>query len=280
VAFKGLSIHLGLNSVDPDHYGGWSGQLSACEADAEDMADLAKAAGFCSQLFLTAQATRQQVLTLLDQAAKDLKTGDILFLTFSGHGGQLPDKNGDEPDGEDETWCLFDGELVDDELYSKWSKFAPGVRILVLSDSCHSGSVVKFAYYQGTTRERSSSVTEQAQVRYRVMPPDVALRTYKKNRAMYDPILSDPALVESKTRVKASVLLISGCQDNQLSADGTFNGLFTGNLLRVWNQAGFQGDYSRFHSAIVRLMPPDQTPNLFTTGVTDPAFLKQRPFSI
>lgn len=28
---KGLSLHLGLNRVDPAHYGGWDGALTACE---------------------------------------------------------------------------------------------------------------------------------------------------------------------------------------------------------------------------------------------------------
>ena len=39
---KALSLHLGLNAVDPVHYGGWSGELAACERDATDMAALAK----------------------------------------------------------------------------------------------------------------------------------------------------------------------------------------------------------------------------------------------
>ena len=42
---KGLSLHLGLNGVDPAHYGGWDGALSACEFDAKDMNTLAKAQG-------------------------------------------------------------------------------------------------------------------------------------------------------------------------------------------------------------------------------------------
>jgi len=35
---KGIALHIGLNSVDPHKYEGWSGPLSACEADANDMA--------------------------------------------------------------------------------------------------------------------------------------------------------------------------------------------------------------------------------------------------
>ena len=31
---KGVSVHIGINEVDPAHYGGWTGALNACEADA------------------------------------------------------------------------------------------------------------------------------------------------------------------------------------------------------------------------------------------------------
>lgn len=279
MAAKGISLHIGLNAVSPQHYGGWAGELNACEADAEDMADIAKQKGFSSTVLLTKKGTRNQVLAAIDQAAKDLIAGDMLFLTYSGHGGQLPDKNSDEADAEDETWCLFDGEVVDDELYTKWAAFAAGVRILVLSDSCHSGTVTKFAFYQGGGRA-GLRPTEREQPKYRVMPPEVALRTYKNNRAFYDPILENKDLAEAKARVKASVLLISGCQDNQFSSDGTFNGLFTGTLLRVWNHGKFKGDYRKFHKSIVRSMPPDQTPNLFLTGAANAAFLAQKPFTV
>lgn len=43
----------------------------------------------------------------------------------------------------DETWVLYDRQLVDDELYKIWSKFKPLVRILVFSDSCHNGTVTR-----------------------------------------------------------------------------------------------------------------------------------------
>lgn len=39
---KGISIHIGLNHVDPKHYQGWDGALNACVADARDMLALAK----------------------------------------------------------------------------------------------------------------------------------------------------------------------------------------------------------------------------------------------
>ena len=275
---KGMAVTLGLNAVDPKHYGGWSGELNACEADAEDMAAIAKSAGFSTSTHLTKKATRPLVMKAVRSAARALKAGDIFMLSYSGHGGQLPDKNNDEPDGMDETWCLYDGELVDDELYAMYGQFAQGVRILVFSDSCHSGTVTKLAYYHGTTGARATPVG--GEVRFRAMPPDVALRTYRKNQAFYDKILTERIPKDSQADPKATILLLSGCQDNQLSQDGAFNGLFTSQLLKVWKNGLFKGSYRGFHRAIVGRMPPDQTPNYFVVGRPNPSFLAQRPFSI
>jgi hypothetical protein len=276
---KGTALTIGLNAVDPNHYGGWSGVLNACEADALDMADIAKSTGFTVTTLLTKAGTRSRVIKEVTNAAKSLKSGDIFLLTYSGHGGQLPDLNGDEDDGQDETWCLYDGELVDDEIYSLLGKFAAGVRILVFSDSCHSGTALKASLYPPAAPARLADGTA-GEVRFRNMPDEAALRTYRDNKAFYDPILRDAGLKDSRDAVKASAILISGCQDNQLSQDGTFNGLFTGTMLRVWNGGKFKGRYRSFRKAIVDRMPPDQTPNYFRVGQLNAAFEKQSPFKI
>jgi hypothetical protein len=282
---KGAALTIGLNSVDPGHYQGWSGDLIACEADAHDMAQIARSRGFSTSTLLTKNATRAAVTQAIRSYAESLAAGDIFMLAYSGHGGQLPDLNRDEDDGEDETWCLFDGELLDDELHSGFAAFAPGVRVLVFSDSCHSGTVVKVAYYAASggdsyAARAARDLAGGDEPRFRAMPAAIALRTYQANQAMYDPILKDRQLRESRARVKASVLLVSGCQDNQFSADGTFNGLFTGTLKRVWNGGKFKGTYRTFRNRIVTRMPPDQTPNYFTVGAPNPQFEEQKPFSI
>lgn len=276
---KGIALTTGLNAVSPAHYGGWSGELNACEADAKDMAEIAQSKGFEVKTLLTKEATRKNVIDGITKAASTLTSGDIFMLSYSGHGGQLPDLNSDEDDAQDETWCLYDGELIDDEIYSLLCKFAQGVRILVFSDSCHSGTVTKMAYYQSATSMLSSKAIAP-ETRYRFMPMEVAVRTYRDNKKFYDPILKDPKLKESRDAVKASAILISGCQDNQLSADGTFNGLFTANLLQVWNEGKFKKGYRAFRRAIVNRMPPDQTPNYFRVGEINRTFEKQKPFTI
>ncbi len=281
---NGIALTIGLNAVDPKHYQGWSGELTACEADAHDMAAIAGSKGFKTTTLLTKEAKRKAVTQAFAEAAGTLKADDIFMVSYSGHGGQLPDLNDDEDDGEDETWCLYDGELIDDELYAAFGAFAAGVRILVFSDSCHSGSVIKAAFYADRSAAARNLAYEAganpAKVAYRAMPPQVAARTYQANREMYDALLSNEKLRDAQDRVKASALLISGCQDNQLSADGTFNGLFTGTLKRVWNGGKFKRSYRQFHTAIVRLMPPDQTPNYFKIGAPNARFERQKPFVV
>src|SRR5215217_2784045 len=66
----GMGLHIGLNAVDPRHYGGWSGKLVACENDANDMAAVARTRGMTPTMLLTKNATRQAVLRELRKAAR------------------------------------------------------------------------------------------------------------------------------------------------------------------------------------------------------------------
>jgi len=288
---RGMSLHIGLNGVSADAYGGWDGPLAACEFDASDMAAIAKAKGMKATLLLTKKATRAHVLAGMRAAAKSLKAGDLFFMSYSGHGGQVPDVSGDESDKQDETWCLYDGQLIDDELYFELSQFGDGVRVLVLSDSCHSGTV---------TRAPLVPVTIAGQ-RTKLMPASVAMRTYREHQAFYDKLQLDVAKAAGKVAVdpdtalanvsasgrlaaivksfKPAVVLISGCQDNQTSMDGDHNGAFTEQLLRVWSQGGFTGNYGSFHARIKAALPPTQSPNLFALGKAG-AFLAQTPFTL
>ena len=138
---KVRSLHIGLNTVDPASYGA-PFELIACEADARDMRRIAEARGSTAEVLLTAEATCDAVLEAIASASSELEAGDLFFLTYSGHGGQVQDVDGDEEDDQlDETWCLFDTQLRDDDINTALASFAEGVRILMLSDSCHSGTV-------------------------------------------------------------------------------------------------------------------------------------------
>jgi metacaspase-1 len=292
---KGRSLHIGLNSVSPAHYSGWSGDLVACEFDADDMAAVAKLSGIKATTLLTKKGTRANVLAAIRAAAKELKPGDLFFLTYSGHGGQVADVTGEEDDKQDETWCLYDSQLIDDELYMELTKFAEGVRVLVFSDSCHSGTVTRAAL-------ADMALGGPAAGRPKVMPRAVGLRTYREHKSFYDKLQLTVAkearksaavnpdavlatltvsnrLTDVSAACRASVILISGCQDNQTSMDGDHNGAFTEQLLQVWNNGKYKGSYSKFHSVIKSRMPATQTPNFFTLGPATP-FAKQQPFSV
>jgi hypothetical protein len=135
-----------------------------------------------------------------------------------------------------------------------------------------------------------------------MMPPAVALRTYARHKKFYDDLqlavaekagkngTIDPdaalahvtvssRLTEIARELKAAVILISGCQDNQTSMDGDHNGAFTEALLHVWNDGKYKGNYAKFHAGIKARLPASQTPNLFALGVTT-QFASQTPFQV
>ena len=284
---KGYSLHVGLNFVSKDHYEGWDGALTACVFDATDTAGLADSLGYETQLLLDEKATRDAVIGAIKATAKQMKAGDIFLFSYSGHGGQVPDYSGDEArddpnDVLDETLCLFDGQLIDDELYVLWAGFPRNSRVLVLSDCCHSGSNIK-ARMADTMLAANPGPAQ----RPRLMPQSVAAKVARRHRAFYRDISAKatahwagPVTREMALPVSASIRLISGCQDNQVSLDGLDNGLFTSKLLAVWGEGAFQGDYATFHRQIAAQMPPSQTPNHFVVGQSSPAYDAQRPFDI
>ena len=142
------------------------------------------------------------------------------------------------------------------------------MRIVVLSDSCHSGTVL-----------RANPAFVSGGPRVRAMPTIVALRVQKAHAKLYKKIQSEHPAAE-KAKVKASVLLVSGCMDNQTSQDGARNGLFTGTLRKVWHGGKFKGGYRKLRDAIVSKMPADQTPNYYFVGAANPKFEAQSPFTV
>lgn len=274
-----MSLHIGLNSVDPSKYEGWDGTLAACENDAISMEQIASSLGYETHKLITKNATRAAVIDAMSKAAAKLKDEDIFLLTYSGHGGQVPDKNGDEIDGEDETWVLYDGELVDDQLHELYLKFSAGTRIVVLSDSCHSGTVSRAAYERIAPIEADAGVRSGSVFRPKAIPRQFQDKVVKRYQTEFDQIQENTKAAVTRSP-EATVLLISGCQDGQLSSDGDVNGLFTENLLKVWNGGKYEQDYRHFQKAIKRRMPPSQQPNYYVVGTPNPSFEHQQPFTI
>jgi metacaspase-1 len=267
-ARRGWSLHVGLNVVSLEHYGD-EAELFGCHFDAVDMEAIANAQGFEQRTVLfDEQATRDAVMHEISEAAAELQEGDVFLLTYAGHGSQIPDFNRDEDDSADETLCLFDGMLVDDELFALWASFKEGVRVIMISDSCHSGTVTRAARKTVQAEEDPNAF-----VGNRLLPMSIAARTFRAHREFYKSLSRkqqgpDERLLsrELDMPLRCSVLLLAGCQDNQLSQDGVSNGRFTQELLNVWDEGRFTGDWQRFMKRIVSNMPDNQTPRLTLLG--------------
>lgn len=135
--------------------------------------------------------TKANILKQLDslvQFAKNNRTKKVfIFVSYSGHGYYQRDYNGDEADGKDEVLCPIDcdrnGYIVDDLLRSRFvDKLPKNVSLVMLIDACHSGTVLDLRY------------------------------SYEASGGSY-------SITDTVTNTVADVAMISGCKDNQTSAD-------------------------------------------------------------
>ena len=142
MAKKALCI--GIND-----YPGTQNDLAGCVNDAHDWTGELEARGFTVRGMADAQATRANLMQAMLELITSARGGDSVVITYSGHGTWVPDTSGDERDGRDEGWCPYDigqgNVLLDDEIHNIFSQRGAGVRIVLSSDSCHSGSVIRWA---------------------------------------------------------------------------------------------------------------------------------------
>lgn len=201
---KRLGVHFGMNKVDAGSYGGWPGYLAGCWNDAAGMAATLASSGYETRGWFDADCTLGRVRQELADAATGLQSGDTFVFSDSGHGGQTLGAFF----GSTETLCFYDGQLADTELRAMLSQFKPGVNVVVILDSCHSGGMDRAAGLR--PRVAPLWVTKD-------LPVTPALRT------------SD--------RILANVLLIAACQRDEVAGDGDANGAFTGSLLESLDTA-------------------------------------------
>jgi hypothetical protein len=145
--------------------------------DARDMRDFAiNVLGYQSQnvrVLVDEEATIEAVDAAMRKLARDTSPGDRVLLYFSGHGLQLPDRNGDEKtDALDEALVLWDTACVarkpdgsclhedvrqawlDDDIDAALSQLE-GRKITVVIDSCHSGTASRSAEVDANSRART-----------------------------------------------------------------------------------------------------------------------------
>jgi len=195
----------------------------------------------------------------------------------------VPDEDGDEllqsggkPDTMDETWLLYDTQLLDDDIFAALSSFKPGVRVFFMSDSCHSGTVAR-----GDVDARMEHLDANGtELRVRWARPDVTFAEYEDHRDEYKAREAAGGR-DSLPDTQVKVILLAGCQDRQVSLDGDAgNGAFTTSFLQAWGDNGFTGDYNELWQVVtdgMRGLPLRQEPNLFSYGADVESMLSAAP---
>jgi len=94
---------------------------------------------------------RKTILDNIQWLVSDLKEGENVYFHYSGHGGRIIDRNGDEASGMDSCIYPVNGSRVeiitDDELRECIvNKIPKGCKCFVVIDACHSGTAVDLRY--------------------------------------------------------------------------------------------------------------------------------------
>ena len=247
------ALCIGIND-----YPGTANDLSGCINDANDWADELTSRGFTVAKLLNSAATKAAMIEAIGGQIDAAAKGDSLVITYSGHGTWVPDKSGDEPDGRDEALCPYDltanGALLDDDIHTLFSRRAAGVRIVLISDSCHSGSVTR-----GSEDDLDSGVA-----RIRFMPPEIWLPKGELPPAALRAVAPRGGFTRT-----GGDLLMAGCLDTEYSYDTSFkgrpNGAFTYYALKALRDDQ-PTTYEKWFNAIRVYLPSTrlpQTPQIF-----------------
>lgn len=91
------------------------------------------------------QPTGKNIRRALEDLIRSAAPGDALFVHYSGHGTRLPAETGEPDDtGFDECIVPTDMNLISDEDFKEVvCKVPDGCRLTIVSDSCHSGGLVR-----------------------------------------------------------------------------------------------------------------------------------------
>ena len=181
------------------NYIGSQNELYGCISDVNSIKERISGQGFNDIKVITdltpEKPTRDIILLNFKNLLINSKEGDLLFLLYSGHGSYVLDRNADEKDGYDEliVSCDFKS-ILDDELKAIIQTYLkPNVTLFAMFDSCFSGTILDLKYQYLDSLSYDS---------------------YTENNKNLD--------------TPGNVLLISGCTDEQTSADASINGKANG----------------------------------------------------
>jgi hypothetical protein len=136
------AVITGLTKISEEAYGD-DGSLPDVALDIKRMETLSKQMKCKTVRLKDKKATCAGMDAEWIKAGAELGAKDFLMLYNSGHGTQIADVNGDESDNLDEALCLYDGLFLDDRVGIFLESLAPGVRVLLITDTCTSGSVTR-----------------------------------------------------------------------------------------------------------------------------------------
>ena len=184
--------------------------------------------------------TKANLLAGLKKLVTGVKAGDTIFFHYSGHGSQVVSNdwtNSDEADGRDEILCPVDLDwndpLRDHELGAFFKLLPAGVQILVVLDCCHSGTGLR-----NSLRKLGSKDENDFRNRFLPPPPSNILTNPKitLDRDLNFVIPEGKSVQKQKrgfavsAQKQGDAILISGCMENQTSADAWINGRYHGAL--------------------------------------------------
>jgi hypothetical protein len=215
--------------------------LYGCVNDANDMAAMLKSKyGFGPRdvtVLTDAKATKAAVMAKLESMVKLAEQGKVthIIFTYSSHGTQVPDMNGDEPDRADEAFVAYDlaqdGDhwdpntvIVDDELAALFARVPKGVLVEAFLDTCHSGSGLKaMDLLQGRRPKFLPPPTPVGldDISDRSVTPFGEASLFKRRKSL-EPAASAPKVVS------AQPVLYAACRSDQTSSDATFSGRNSG----------------------------------------------------
>jgi len=189
-----------------------------------------------------AMPTRNNIISACMWLTNDNQPGDTLFFHYSGHGGQVEDISGDEDDGFDETIMPVDfrknGQIIDDDLHTLLVKpLQPGVKLIAIFDSCHSGTALDLPYiytptggYEGVGPSKAHLASNLLNAGLTFLKGDHSGALKQAGATLWEGIQTKFASPEKqKTNSSpADVIMVAGCRDDQTSADASISGKATG----------------------------------------------------
>ena len=210
------------------NYVGTPSQLSGCINDINNVGSyLYNTRKYNSFLVLTdytpAKPTRANILQAFNVLFTNVRPGDELWFHYSGHGSLLRDTNRDEESGFDSCICPLDyqrsGFISDDVIRQMLAERVPkGVKLYIVLDACHSGTGCDLRYkYDDNSYLTNKPASASTPLPSKYIPNDWSLQQTSYEFKKYNKTIGE-------------VYSISGCQDNQTSADAFIEGQATGAL--------------------------------------------------